>query len=196
MENTSKRPGLGDALILVDVQNDFLPGGKLAVKDGDKIIPALNHYISLFQKNGLPVYASRDWHPPDHCSFKKNGGVWPDHCVQNTAGAEFSADLNLPPEVTIISKATSTDRDAYSALEQTNLDELLKKNGIKRVWIGGLATDYCVINTVLDLISLGYIVYLLTDAIEAVNLKANDGPDAEREMISLGARPMMIEKIR
>jgi nicotinamidase/pyrazinamidase len=186
----------GDALILVDVQNDFLPGGKLAVKDGDKIIPVLNHYISVFQKKRLPVYASRDWHPPDHCSFKKTGGIWPEHCVQNTSGAEFSSDLNLPAEATVISKATTTDRDAYSALDGTNLDELLKKDNVKRAWVGGLATDYCVINTVLDLISLGYNVYLLTDAIRAVNVKPNDGSDAEREMISLGARPMTLEKLR
>jgi nicotinamidase/pyrazinamidase len=183
----------GDALILVDVQNDFLPGGSLAVAGGDQIIPLLNFYIALFQKNDLPIIATRDWHPDNHCSFKKYGGIWPPHCVAGTRGAEFSPQLNLPAGLLIISKATNSENDAYSGLDGTNLDKQLKKINIHRVWIGGLATDYCVLQSVKDFLALGYKVNLLIDAIRAVNVSPDDGINAEREMISSGALPVRKE---
>ncbi len=185
----------GDALIIVDVQNDFLPGGTLEVPDSDAIIPVLNRYIYLFKRSTLPIVATRDWHPPEHCSFEKNGGMWPTHCVQGTKGAEFSPLLNLPPDTIIISKATFADRDAYSGFEGTNLDNLLQSMGIKRLFVGGLATDYCVLNTVKDALEKGYEVFLLTDAIKAVNVNPDDGAKAEEEMVKAGAIPIKLEHL-
>jgi len=177
----------GDALIIVDVQNDFLPGGNLAVPGGDAVIAPLNRYIQSFHSGRLPIYATRDWHPQNHCSFKQQGGIWPPHCVADTAGAEFSSQLKLPPAATIVSKATTADKDAYSGFEGTTLDQQLHAQGIKRLFIGGLATDYCVLNTVKDALNHHYTVFLLQDAIRAVNVEPGDGDKAEREMKQLGA---------
>jgi len=194
-DNISFYPGPHDALILVDIQNDFLPGGSLAVPDGNEILPVVNKYIKIFQEKNLPVIATRDWHPVDHCSFKKSGGIWPDHCVAGTQGAQFSRQLELPAHTLIISKATRTDRDAYSGLDHTTLDKELKKRGVKRVWVGGLATDYCVLNTVRDFLDHNYTVILLRDAIRAVNLQSDDGERAEKEMINKGAVPITFNEI-
>lgn len=177
----------GDALVIVDVQTDFLPGGSLAVPCGDQVVPALNHYISLFQDRALPVYATRDWHPPGHCSFHHQGGPWPPHCIADSAGAQFASGLQLPCSATVISKATRADQDAYSGFEGTDLDDRLRAAQIQRLFIGGLATDYCVLNTVKDALQHGYQVYLLEDAIRAVNMHRNDGMKAERAMTHLGA---------
>ena len=185
----------GDALIIVDVQNDFLPGGALEVPNSDMIIPVLNRYIVLFSKAGLPVVATRDWHPPDHCSFKNQGGLWPPHCVRGTKGAGFSPELELPENTIIVSKATSVESDAYSGFEGTNLDKILREKGIERLFIGGLATDYCVLNTVKDALKNGYKVFLLTDAIKAVNINPDDGAKAEKEMIEGGAVPLKFDDI-
>ena len=180
----------GDALIIVDVQNDFLPGGTLAVPEGDAVIAPLNHYMESFLVKGLPIYATRDWHPADHCSFREQGGIWPPHCVAGTAGAEFAARLNLPPGTAIISKATAADKDAYSGFEGTSLHQQLRKRGVRRLFIGGLATDYCVLNTVKDALSHHYTALMLQDAIRAVNVHAGDGRKAEQEMLRLGAIPV------
>lgn len=185
--------GTGDALIMVDVQRDFLPKGSLAVRDGDLVVPVLNRYIALAQDNGIPVFASRDWHPRNHCSFRANGGPWPVHCVAGTAGAQFAPGLELPAKVTIISKATREDADAYSAFGGTDLAQRLRKLGTKRVLVGGLATDFCVLDTVRDALKEGFEVLLLTDAIRAVNANAGDGERAEREMESAGARRICFE---
>jgi nicotinamidase/pyrazinamidase len=186
----SRDPTQGDVLILIDVQNDFLPGGNLAVPNGDQIIPVLNDFIHIFKQKKLPIFATRDWHPENHCSFKNHGGNWPSHCVAGTKGSAFPEALNLPDEIVIISKAISSDMEAYSGLEGTDLDKRLKILNINRVWVGGLATDYCVVNTVLDLISAEFKVNLLVDGIRAVNVNPEDGRNAEREMITLGARPI------
>lgn len=186
----------GDALIAVDVQNDFLPGGSLAVPRGDEVVPALNSYIKEFVARGLPMYATRDWHPANHCSFKARGGPWPPHCVAESAGARFASDLRLPPQATIVSKATTADKDAYSGFEGTDLDARLRAQGVTRVFVGGLATDYCVLNTVRDARRLGFEVYLLTDAIRAVNVQPDDGRKADEEMQRLGARPVTLAAIR
>jgi len=178
---------VGDALILVDVQLDFLPGGSLAVPRGDEVVPALNRYIAVFRGLTLPVVATRDWHPPDHCSFKAQGGPWPPHCVAGSAGAHFATLLDLPCEAHIVSKATSRDRDAYSGFEGTGLDDWLRRAGVSRVFVGGLATDYCVLNTVRDALRFGYATFLLLDAVRAVDVAAGDGARAIDEMRRLGA---------
>lgn len=185
----------GDALVIVDVQNDFLPGGSLAVQGGDKIIPPFNRYIEAAQEKGLPIFATRDWHPPKHCSFKERGGPWPPHCVVDTKGAEFSSELSLPPSAVVISKGIEVEKDAYSGFEGTDLDERLRSAGVNRVLIGGLATDYCVFNTVKDAVKHGYEVLLLQDAIAAVNVQSGDGEKAIAEMTSLGATPITLETI-
>ena len=183
----------GDALIVVDVQNDFLPGGSLAVPDGDAVVPVLNRYLAEFSARELPVYATRDWHPANHCSFKAQGGPWPPHCVAETHGAQFAAGLKFPAGTLIVSKASKPDKDAYSGFEGTDLDSLLRAQHVKRVFVGGLATDYCVLNTVRDAYRLGYETYLLVDAIRAVNVKPDDGRRAEEEMRRLGARPITLD---
>ena len=185
----------GDALIIVDVQKDFLPGGNLAVPRGDEIIPVLNGYIAAFQSKGLPVFATRDWHPPKHCSFKEQGGPWPPHCIANSDGARFASDILLPPSTVIISKDTEIDADTYSGFQGTELDKKLRSQGIKRLFLGGLATDYCVLNTVKDALKLGYSVKLLGDAVRAVNVQKYDGRKAFEEMSRLGAQPITIEMI-
>lgn len=177
----------GDVLLVTDIQNDFLPGGSLEVAGGDEVVPVLNRYIEEFVARGLPVYATRDWHPERHCSFHAQGGPWPVHCVAGTRGSEFAANLVLPPDTTVISKATAPDREAYSSFEGTNLDSRLRAAGIRRIFIGGLTTDYCVLNTVRDARRHGYDVFVLTDAIRAVDVRPGDGQRAEEMMTRLGA---------
>ncbi len=185
-------PGPGDALLIVDVQNDFLPGGSLAVPQGDDVIPALNHYSTVFRTLHQPIFASRDWHPTNHCSFTEQGGTWPPHCIAETKGAQFASSLDLN-EAIIISKATDPESDAYSAFENTDLDQRLKQAGVKRLFVGGLATDYCVLNSVRDAIHLKYSVVLLEDAIRAVNVQPEDGTRAMEEMLKLGCQPATVE---
>ena len=177
----------GDALIIVDLQNDFLPGGSLAVPHGDEVIPVLNRYIGVFRAKGLPIFATRDWHPPNHCSFRAQGGPWPSHCIARTKGAQFSSQLMIPTSISIISKATEPDKEAYSGFQDTDLDDRLSRSDIHRLLTGGLATDYCVLNTVKDAIERSYKVFLLQDAVRAVNVNPDDGKKAEEEMARLGA---------
>ncbi len=181
-------PSHNDALIIVDVQKDFLPGGALAIEGGDQIIPRLNRYVEKFRKKSLPIVATRDWHPPNHCSFISQGGPWPPHCVAGTPGAQFADGLQLPPEAIIISKATDPDQEAYSGFQLTDLEEKLRQMGVRRLFIGGLATDYCVLNTVRDALQRGFEVILLTDAIRAVNANPGDEIKALEEMRRLGTQ--------
>lgn len=178
----------GDALIIVDVQNDFLPGGSLAVPNGDETVPVLNDLLRRFAARSLPVYATRDWHPPDHCSFVAQGGIWPPHCIAGTRGAAFAPGLALAEDAAVISKATGAGADAYSGFEGTDLDARLRAQGVGRLLVGGLATDYCVLNTVRDARRLGYEVLLMIEAIRAVDVKPGDGERAIAEMRELGAR--------
>lgn len=180
------KPAEGDALIVVDVQNDFLPGGALAVPEGDAVIAPLNQVLDIFHTRGLPIFATRDWHPENHCSFQAQGGPWPPHCVAGSDGAQFPASLALPAFTAIISKATTTDKDAYSGFEDTPLSMQLMMYGTKRVLVAGLATDYCVLNTVRDAVKNGFQVVLLTDAVRAVNVKPGDGDKALGEMRAMG----------
>ena len=190
---TDWKPRPGDMLLVTDIQNDFLPGGSLAVSGGEELVPILNRYIEAFASQGLPVYATRDWHPQQHCSFRPQGGPWPIHCVAGSQGAEFAAALTLPPDATVISKATSRDQEAYSSFHGTDLDRRLRKAGIQRIFIGGLATDYCIISTVRDARQLGYDVFVLADAIRAVDVQPGDGARAEAEMEGLGARHISLQ---
>jgi nicotinamidase/pyrazinamidase len=178
----------GDALIVIDVQNDFLPGGALAVPEGGQVIPPLNRCMAHFAALGLPVYVTRDWHPANHCSFRERGGPWPTHCVQGMPGAEFSPALEVPGTSRLISKAMDPARENYSDFEGTELDGQLRGLGVSRLFVGGIATDYCVLNTVRDGLRLGYQVCLLVDAIRAVNVHPDDGAKAIAEMVALGAR--------
>lgn len=186
----------GDALLIVDVQSDFLPGGSLAVPRGDEVVAVLNGCVQAFRQAGLPVVATRDWHPPDHCSFRPQGGPWPPHCVAGSAGAGFAPGLQLPAQAIVISKATQQQSDAYSGLEGTALDQRLRQAGVGRLFVGGLATDYCVLNTVCDAVKLGYQTVLLLDAIRAVDVHAGDGERAIARMLRLGALAASSQHIR
>lgn len=177
-----------DALIVVDVQNDFLPGGALPVAHGNEVIAPLNECIRAFQAHGLPVFATRDWHPADHCSFRSRGGPWPSHCIAGTAGAAFAKALALPAETRIISKATSSEAEAYSGFEGTSLSEQLRALDCRRVLIGGLATDYCVKRTALDACAFGLQVVVLSNAVRAVDAQRGDGQQALSEMRARGVR--------
>jgi nicotinamidase/pyrazinamidase len=179
-----------DALLVVDVQHDFLPGGALAVPDGDVVVPVMNRYVEVAAQSGIPVFASRDWHPRNHCSFRSQGGLWPPHCVADSEGAEFAPGLNLPHDVVIVSKAQKQDADAYSAFGGTDLDARLRSRGILRLWVGGLATDYCVLETVLDARKAGYEVLFLEDASRAVEIEPGDGARAVARMREAGAIPV------
>lgn len=163
-----------DALVIVDVQHDFLPGGALAVPDGDAVVPLLADWARKFHDQGLPVVASRDWHPPDHCSFEAAGGPWPPHCVAGTPGAELHPDLRLPEGVRIVDKAQTPDKDAYSAFEGTDLDAWLRQRGVKRIFMGGLATEYCVLNSALDALQNGYELVVLQDAVRPIDAAQGD----------------------
>ena len=174
------------ALIVVDVQNDFCPGGTLAVPHGDEVVAPLNKQIDEFLRRGAPVYKTRDWHPPTTKHFAIYGGTWPVHCVQNTEGAEFHPALRDDPRITVISKGTG-DTDGYSAFDETDLASQLQQQGVEEVVVGGLATDYCVKNTVLDALKHGFKVKALEKAMRAVELKPGDGERAIEEMRAAGA---------
>lgn len=184
-----------DALLVADIQNDFLPGGALGIADSDEIIPTLQTYIQRFHGHSLPIFLSRDWHPPGHCSFRTQGGVWPAHCVAGSPGSLPPPTFDAPASAVIIYKAIDQDREAYSAFQGTSLHRHLQAIGARRLFIGGLATDYCVLNTVKDARRMGYDVCLLMDGIKAVNLQPEDGRQAEQEMIRLGAVPVRVEML-
>jgi nicotinamidase/pyrazinamidase len=183
------------ALIVVDVQRDFCPGGALPVKEGDGIIEGTNRLISEFEKNGLPVFFTRDWHPSDHCSFSSRGGPWPPHCVKNTPGAEFHPDLRVPKSAVIISKGTRKDVEAYSGFQGTDLAERLERLGVERLYVAGLATDYCVKATVLDGIANGFKVDIVGDCVKGVNMKSTSSASAYRTMMSKGVKKTTSEKV-
>jgi nicotinamidase/pyrazinamidase len=174
------------ALIVVDVQNDFCPGGSLAVAHGDEVVAPLNALIDEFLERGEPVYESRDWHPAQTKHFQAYGGTWPVHCVQNTRGAEFHPTLRRDPRITVVSKGLG-DTDCYSAFDETDLASQLKRQGVQEVWVGGLATDYCVKHTVLEALKNGFEVKAVENAMRAVELNTGDGERALQEMREAGA---------
>jgi nicotinamidase/pyrazinamidase len=182
-----------DALVIVDVQNDFCPGGALPVPAGDQVVPLLNRSAAQFARRGAPVFASRDWHPARTRHFQAGGGPWPPHCVQDTVGAQFHPDLRLPPATTIVSKGMDPDADAYSCFQGEISGGMpfaaaLGERGARRLFIGGLATDYCVKATVLDALKEGFEVVVLADAVRAVDATPGDGERALAAMQQAGAR--------
>jgi nicotinamidase/pyrazinamidase len=189
-----------NALLIVDVQLDFCPGGALPIPEGDKLIPILNKYIKFFSRQKLPIFASRDWHSKHTKHFKQFGGNWPEHCVQNTQGAQFHPVLRLPKDTIILSKGMDPDEDSYSAFQavdsqRNEFSTLLQKLGVTSLFIGGLATDYCVKWSVLDALKFGYKVTILRDAVKGVNIKPNDSEVSIEEMLNLGAQKTTFEKL-
>ncbi|GAC1447146.1 MAG: bifunctional nicotinamidase/pyrazinamidase [Ktedonobacterales bacterium] len=183
---------MSDALIVVDVQNDFCPGGALPVPDGDRVVPVLNTYLARADAAGVPIFASRDWHPARTTHFTEFGGRWPAHCVQDTPGAAFHPDLHLPATTRIITKGTGERDEGYSAFEGQlpdgrDLATALREAGVTRVFVGGLATDYCVRATVLAARQAGFEVTWLRDASRPVDMKPGDGARAQIEMMAAGA---------
>jgi nicotinamidase/pyrazinamidase len=184
-----------DALLIVDVQYDFLPGGKLGVPNGDQVLDPINRLIALFAGRGLPVYASRDWHPENHCSFAARGGPWPPHCIADTHGAAFADALQLPADAIVVSKADSADADAYSAFSGTVLAGHLRSHGVRRVFVCGLATDYCVLNTALDARANGFEVVIVPEGMRAVEVNPGDGERAIARMVEGGATLARVDEL-
>lgn len=188
------------ALIVVDVQNDFCPRGALAVPEGDRVVPVINRAIELFRAKGLPILASRDWHPAETSHFKAFGGVWPVHCVKGTEGAAFHPDLRLPDDAIVVSKGMDPRRDDYSAFmgvapDGTPPAELLRRLGVTEIFVGGLATDYCVKETVLAGLREGFRVVLLEDAARGVDLQPGDSERAIAAMKEAGAETADVTKL-
>jgi nicotinamidase/pyrazinamidase len=175
----------GDALIVVDVQLDFCPGGALAIEHGDEVVPVVNHWMAAAAEAQIPICASRDWHPLHHLSFTESGGEWPVHCVQDSLGARFHPELKLPADALVVTKGVRFDRDQYSAFDQTGLATELRKQGVRRVWVGGLAQDVCVRATVLDARREGFDAVVIVDATHPVT--RSGGERANEEMCQAGA---------
>jgi len=171
----------GDALLLVDVQNDFCPGGRLPITEGDAVVPVLNRWLAAAADTGLPVYASRDWHPRGHLSFVGHGGEWPPHCIQDTPGAAFHPDLDLPAKTVVITKGVRFDKDQYSAFDETGLAGRLRDDGVARLWIGGLAQDVCVRATVLDGCTAGFEIHVILDATRPVTPEGGEAANARMQ---------------
>ena len=188
------------ALLIVDIENDFMPGGALGVTGGDRVVPVVNRYAERFVGADLPVYASRDWHPAVTKHFKEYGGIWPPHCVQGTKGAEFHPDLRLPEGTSVVSKGMDPEKDSYSAFDAlepdgTPLADALRRKGIDHLYVGGLATDYCVKWTVLEALQQGFKATFLVDASLGVNLQPHDSEKAIEEMVTAGADAATLERL-
>jgi nicotinamidase/pyrazinamidase len=183
---------VGDALLLVDPQNDFCPGGSLPVADGDAVMPVLNTWAAAAERAGVPIFVSRDWHPIHTTHFKDYGGVWPPHCVIGTHGAEFHPDFRLPPAAVVVSKGMGEAEDAYSAFQARDsggvaLATLLHQRGVRHLYVMGLATDYCVKASALDGLTAAFQVTVVRDGVRAVNLRPQDGDQALEDMRAAGA---------
>ena len=189
-----------DALLLVDVQNDFCPGGALPVPDGDRVVPVLSQYAEHFSRRGAPVFASRDWHPPVTRHFQAAGGPWPPHCIAKSAGAAFHSELKLPETATVVTKGTDPEDDGYSAFEATDpagrlLGDVVRSAGVVRLYVGGLATEYCVRASVLDGLKAGLDVVVLLDAVRGIDVQEGDVARALDEMLRAGARTATLATI-
>lgn len=185
MNSLEDRLQPSDALLIVDVQNDFCPGGALPIAGGDAVVPVLNRWIAAAIQKNVPVYASRDWHPLEHPSFREQGGPWPVHCVQDTVGAMFHRELRLPPDTVKVTKGVRFDHDQNSAFDETGLGEQLRRKNISRLWVGGLAEDVCVLATVLDGRREGFQVNVIEDGTRPVT--PSGGEQARRDMEQAGA---------
>jgi len=181
-------------LIVVDVQRDFMPGGSLPVPQGDSVVNPLNRLIELFSSKGLPIVFTRDWHPMDHISFVERGGPWPPHCVMGSRGAEFHPNLIVPPRAIIISKGTERDKEAYSGFQDTDLHDILLERGVRRLFIGGVATEYCVKSTALDALEIGFETIVVEEAIKGI--KEGDEIIAKEEMVDRGAILVRVDEIK
>ena len=181
------QPDTRSALLLGDIQVDFCPGGALAVPGGNDIIPTVNRCTEFFYARRYPIIAIRDWHPANHCSFKEQGGIWPVHCVQMSRGAQFHPDLVIPPGTLVISKATDPHKEAYSAFQDTTLEDRLRELDVTTIYATGLATDYCVRQTILDGRMRNFRLVVLQDAISGIEATPGDCEKAIREMREAGA---------
>ncbi len=188
------------ALLIVDVQNDFCPGGALAVPEGDRVVPVLNQYADRFARAGQPVFASRDWHPQVTRHFKAQGGPWPPHCVAGTQGAAFHPQLKLPAAASVLTKGTDPEDDGYSAFEAEDphghgLADVLGGQHVGSLYVGGLATEYCVRASVLDGLKQGLDVVVLLDAVRGIDVQEGDVVRALDEMLRAGARTATLATI-
>ncbi|HID80694.1 MAG TPA: nicotinamidase, partial [Ignisphaera sp.] len=165
---------------------DFMPGGALPVPEADTIVPTVNRYIQIFKNRGSTIVATRDWHPVNHISFTTRGGPWPPHCIQGTSGAEFHPDLALPENSIVVSKATDPDKEAYSGFDGTDLNSILRERGVKRIFVCGVATNYCVKATAIDGVKLGYTVIVLLDAVKGIDIPPGSVDKALNEMLDMG----------
>jgi len=189
-----------DALLIVDVQNDFCPGGALAVPEGDAVVPVINRVARCLAGSGAPVFASRDWHPRDTRHFAEKGGAWPVHCVAGTPGAQFHPGLELPPGALVVTKGDDPHADGYSAFEGhlpggETLAEALARRGVRRLVVAGLATDYCVKQSVLDARRLGFDVVVVREGVRGVEVKEGDTARAVAEMEAAGARFASVDEV-
>lgn len=181
------------ALLIVDVQNDFSPGGALGVPEGDKIIPPINKYIKIFSQKKIPIFVTRDWHLLKTKHFKDFGGIWPVHCIQNSRGAAFHPKLKLPKDAIFLYKGMDPEKDSYSSFHAEDISgmkflNILKRLGIREIYIGGLATDYCIKYSAKDALKNGFKVSVLIDAIKGVNLKPKDSENAIKEIVKMGTK--------
>lgn len=188
------------ALLIVDVQNDFCPGGALQILNGNRVVEPINRAVKYFVAAGLPVLASRDWHPPETKHFRTSGGVWPVHCVQGTAGAAFHPGLLLPEGTVVLSKGINPELDGYSAFEAVTGDgrmlaELLSDLDVRSLYISGLATDYCVLCTTVEALRNGLKVTVLTDAVAGVDIVPGESACAIEDMVNAGAQLATVEEL-
>jgi nicotinamidase/pyrazinamidase len=188
------------ALLIVDVQNDFCPGGALPVPAGNQVVPILNQYAQRFAGMAAPIFASRDWHPPVTRHFQAQGGPWPPHCVAEGKGAAFHPELKLPAGTTILTKGTDPSDDGYSAFEGADsagggFVDALARSGVKHLYVGGLATEYCVRASVLDGLRQGLDVVVLLDAVRGIDVQDGDVARALDEMLRAGARTTTLNTI-
>jgi nicotinamidase/pyrazinamidase len=184
-----------DALVVVDLQNDFCPGGALAVREGDRVVAAVNRLLPLFRHTVF----TRDWHPPDHASFSPHprfvDGSWPVHCVAGTPGAALHAGVRLPAGAIVVDKGTEPVREAYSGFQGTGLAEKLRERSVARLFVAGLATDYCVKETVLDALGAGFEAFVIRDAVRGVDAPPGSADRALEEMGRRGARIVASEDL-
>jgi nicotinamidase/pyrazinamidase len=184
-----------DALIIVDVQNDFCAGGAIPTNHGAAIAAMLTPIAEAFAAVGAPIFTTQDWHPENHASFRENGGSLPIHCVHDTPGAALHVDLKLPATAISIKKGQDPARDTYSGFMESDLEAQLAATGAKRVFVAGLTSDYCVLNTVIDAMDMGYEAFVIGDAVDAWNVEPNDGPRALHLMLISGATFTTVEDV-
>lgn len=181
------KPGEQSVLLLVHLQNDFCRNGTVPVPEGDHVIPVANAWIRFFAGRGYGVVATRDWHPPNHCSFQERGGPWPPHCVQGSLGSQLHPDLRIPPGTLIVSCATNPNEEAHSGFDGTSLEDRLEDLDADTVYVIGFATDYCVKRTVLDARRLGFRVVVVQDGIRGFDVRPGDAQRAVQAMHAAGA---------